>query len=169
VTYQTVVLVANRDGKLRPGMTANATIQIAQQPNALVVPLQALSYRPPAGSIRRRAARTNGGATPSPAGQTPATAGNSPWGANLDATATLAAGGTGLVFVERGGALHPVRVKILALDATSASVTPLRGALAAGDQVVTSDDSSNAPRAQAQSSVFGNGPSTSRRALGGLH
>ena len=39
VTYDVVVDVNNSSGKLLPGMTANATINVASAPNALVVPL----------------------------------------------------------------------------------------------------------------------------------
>ena len=48
VTYDTVVIVNNNDGLLRPGMTANAMIQTQNVANALIVPLQALEYRPSA-------------------------------------------------------------------------------------------------------------------------
>ncbi|MCW5559419.1 MAG: efflux RND transporter periplasmic adaptor subunit, partial [Verrucomicrobiae bacterium] len=47
VTYTTVVEVDNKDMKLRPGMTANATIITAQQTNVLRVPNAALRFRPP--------------------------------------------------------------------------------------------------------------------------
>ena len=46
VTYTTVVLVDNNDQALLPGMTANATINVQKAPNALIVPLAALSFQP---------------------------------------------------------------------------------------------------------------------------
>jgi len=80
VTYQAVVLVNNRDGSLRPGMTANATIQVAHVDNATIVPLAAFTYAPPAGSFsrNRRGTRPQGAATSSSSAGGSAA---SPWGA----------------------------------------------------------------------------------------
>jgi HlyD family secretion protein len=47
VTYDAVIDVSNPDKKLRPGMTANASIITAQQNGALKVPNAALRFRPP--------------------------------------------------------------------------------------------------------------------------
>ena len=47
VNYTTVVEVDNKDLKLRPGMTANATVITAQRTNVLYVPNAALRFRPP--------------------------------------------------------------------------------------------------------------------------
>jgi HlyD family secretion protein len=46
VTYTAVVDVANTDGKLRPGMTANLTIPTASRANVLAVPNAALRFKP---------------------------------------------------------------------------------------------------------------------------
>jgi len=50
VTYTTIVGVDNADLKLRPGMTANANIVIAQRTNVLRIPNAALRFRPPEGA-----------------------------------------------------------------------------------------------------------------------
>jgi HlyD family secretion protein len=47
VTYDTVVSVNNDDQKLKPGMTANLSIVIAQRQNVLRIPNAALRFRPP--------------------------------------------------------------------------------------------------------------------------
>jgi HlyD family secretion protein len=47
VTYTAVVEVDNPDLKLRPGMTANASIITAQRTNVLYLPNAALRFRPP--------------------------------------------------------------------------------------------------------------------------
>jgi len=47
VTYDTVIDVANPDLKLRPGMTANASIIIAQRNGVLKIPNGALRFKPP--------------------------------------------------------------------------------------------------------------------------
>ena len=51
VTYTTVVEVNNADLKLRPGMTANATIIISEKKGVLRIPNAALRFRPPTGAI----------------------------------------------------------------------------------------------------------------------
>ena len=47
VTYDTVIGVGNPDLKLRPGMTANASIITAQRTNVLKIPNAALRFKPP--------------------------------------------------------------------------------------------------------------------------
>jgi HlyD family secretion protein len=47
VTYEGVLSVANTDGTLRPGLTANATITVAEITDALFVPNGALRFTPP--------------------------------------------------------------------------------------------------------------------------
>lgn len=47
VTYKTILAVENDDLSLRPGMTANATITIAERDNVLTVPNAALRFTPP--------------------------------------------------------------------------------------------------------------------------
>jgi len=47
VTYEGVLSVANTDGILRPGLTANATITVAEIADTLFVPSGALRFTPP--------------------------------------------------------------------------------------------------------------------------
>ena len=47
VTYDTVIEVNNDELKLKPGMTANVSISIAQRENAVKLPNAALRFRPP--------------------------------------------------------------------------------------------------------------------------
>jgi len=47
ITYDTVIAVSNPDLKLRPGMTANASIITAQRSGVLKIPNAALRFRPP--------------------------------------------------------------------------------------------------------------------------
>ena len=51
VTYTTVVEVNNDDLKLRPGMTANANILVAEHTDVLRIPNSALRFRPPPGAV----------------------------------------------------------------------------------------------------------------------
>ena len=64
VTYDVVVLVDNRDGALLPGMTANATIDVATAKNALVVPLSALQWSPHANASTGTASSAAGSQSP---------------------------------------------------------------------------------------------------------
>lgn len=63
VTYTTVVEVENRDLKLRPGMTANASIITAERRGVLTIPAAALRFRPPEGAIVRAETNTPAGGT----------------------------------------------------------------------------------------------------------
>ena len=47
VSYDAVISVDNRDMKLKPGMTANVSIIIAQKKDTLKIPNAALRFRPP--------------------------------------------------------------------------------------------------------------------------
>src|SRR5579883_308486 len=112
VTYDVVVYAPNPGGKLLPGMTANATIDVASAPNALTVPLAALHAR--------------------------STAAATPWGATASSTTggAIAPGSTARLYVDRGGKPMPVQVYVRLTNATQAAVEQLGGALAAGDPVV---------------------------------
>jgi HlyD family secretion protein len=48
VTYSTVIAVPNPELKLKPGMTANVTVEIARRSNVLRIPAAALRFRPTA-------------------------------------------------------------------------------------------------------------------------
>jgi HlyD family secretion protein len=156
VTYTVVVMVKNADGVLRPGMTANATVQVAHVDNATIVPLAAFTYAPPAGSFARGGGRRRGGAAAAasasaPAGRTGASSA-SPWGStSASSGGAVTAGAMGRIFVLRAGKLTPVPVKVGLVGATQASVTPLRGTLDASDQVVTGDNHNTSSAASANS------------------
>ena len=51
VTYDCVISVTNADYKLKPGMTANVSIIVAQRENALTIPNGALRFRPPENAV----------------------------------------------------------------------------------------------------------------------
>ena len=166
VTYDTVVVVNNKNGLLRPGMTANALIQTQKAANALIVPLQALEYRPSAAVIAKYNLKSSYGlAAPHPRGAagTVGTAAGSQFGATMGAGATKLPSGTrGRVFVLRSGAMVAVPVQIVLTAATQAAVKPVTGTLAAGDALVTADTSTAAqPRTSAATQTapgFGQSP-----------
>jgi HlyD family secretion protein len=129
VTYDTVVIVNNHNGLLRPGMTANALIQTQSVNGGLLVPLAALEWHPAtAGAV----ARTKPGST---------------FGATMGAGATaMPAGTNGRVYVSRNGSLEAVTVQIVMSAGTQAAVKVVTGTLQAGDTVVIGDSSGAAPQ-----------------------
>jgi HlyD family secretion protein len=138
VTYDVVVLVGNQDGALLPGMTANASIDVATATNALTVPLTALQWQP-ANHTRHAANAT------SPA---PVANAASPWGATGAGTAAQSAitsGSSGAVFVDAGGKLQRVPVNVALVTPTQAAVVPATaGALTTGDAVVVASSNASA-------------------------
>ncbi len=131
VTYTVITLVDNPDNKLLPGMTANATIAVATASKSLLVPLQALAFRPSTSSPH---------AGTSHAGSAPGTAhasSGSPWGQTAAGGASAAsAGSRGTLFLEQQGKAAPVHVRIDLVNGTQAAITPLSGTLNAGDNVI---------------------------------
>jgi HlyD family secretion protein len=116
VTYDVVVDVNNTTGQLLPGMTANATINVASAPNALVVPLSAVHAK---------------------ATQSGASAAN-PWGGSASSSSSVTTGQNATIMVQRNGKITRVPVQVGLVTTTQAAVTPQSGAtLAAGDKVVT--------------------------------
>lgn len=63
VTYDCVIGVTNADYKLKPGMTADVSINVAHRDNALTIPNGALRFRPPEAAV----VDTNSLATSAPA------------------------------------------------------------------------------------------------------
>ncbi len=122
VTYDTVVYENNRDGRLRPGMTPTASIDVASAKNALVVPLSALNFA--------AAAKHVAGAAPH---ATPA----SPWGetGNVEGAAYVA-GSTGSVIVIEKGKEYLIAIRVILVSGGRAAVTPTGSSrLQPGDQV----------------------------------
>lgn len=127
VTYDTVVYENNADGRLRPGMTANASINVARANDALVVPLAALTFR---------------GGTPQPQASAIAPQGGqaSVWGNTGAAeSAALVPGSLARVLiVDEHNTLHAIPVRVTLVSAGEAAVVPLGQALVPGERVATS-------------------------------
>jgi HlyD family secretion protein len=64
VTYNVVVAVENRDLKLKPGMTANVSIVVAQREQVLKAPNAALRFNPPQSDRGESHARAGTGDKP---------------------------------------------------------------------------------------------------------
>jgi HlyD family secretion protein len=120
VTYKAVLAVENPDLRLRPGMTATATITVAEETGALLVPNAALRWAPPpAANGQAGAAGLAGLILPSAASR-------------MGSSAV----GTGRsIWVLREGAPVEVPVQIGASDGRMSVVTGEE--LAEGDSVIT--------------------------------
>ena len=160
VTYTVISLVQNPGNKLLPGMTANATINVATAKNALVVPAAALAWHPTGGAGKHH--RTSGAASNGAASN-----GASPWGQTAaGASGSTNSGNTGVVFVQQQGKTVPVRVKIDLTNGTQAAVTPVKGTLEAGENVIIGDSSKSAPSGAAAGGASRGGRSGSMGGIG---
>ncbi len=121
VTYDTVIAVNNPDLKLKPGMTANVSIIIAERDDVLRVPNSALRFHPPeSGPSTNAAPRTGGG------GQRPGGAsGPRPKGEHRPART---------VYILKGDKPQPVQVKLGITDGIYTEVTE---GLSENDKIVT--------------------------------
>ncbi len=122
VTYKAILATENRDMLLRPGMTATADIVIADIPDALTVPNQALRFIPPQ---EERSAPSRGFLESILPGRRPSF--RPP--AHPDAQ-----GSNRTVHILRDGQPAPVQVVIGASDERRTQI--VRGSLNAGDNVI---------------------------------
>ncbi|MGL4541245.1 MAG: efflux RND transporter periplasmic adaptor subunit, partial [Polymorphobacter sp.] len=120
VTYTVIVAVANPDGALLPGMTANAAFLVSAHRDVLLIPNAALSFKPDGWKPVR------GG------GKAGAAADKAGGRAAHDANALT-------VFVLKDGEPSPVRIRIGASDSDFSEV--VAGGLKAGTEVIIADSS----------------------------
>ena len=141
VTYDTVIGVSNPDLKLRPGMTANVSILIAQRDDALQIPNAALRFRPP------EAAKTVSSSKPPGAagggGRSGGGSGGQPKG-----------GRSRTVYVLKDNKPQPVQIKTGITDGISTEVTDV---LKEGDKVVTGATVGSAGTGAQSSNPFSGG------------
>jgi HlyD family secretion protein len=144
VTYDTVIGVSNADLKLKPGMTANVSIIVAQKDSVLQIKNAALRYRPaeaaPAGMNSVKAA--SGG----PTSRTP---GDAQRGAGRERRPSERT-----VYVLSGGRPRPVQIKTGISDGV---VTEVIEGLKEGDRVVTAELASKSPAASPPPNPFSGG------------
>ena len=112
VTYTVIVSVANPDGALLPGMTANAAFLVSAHKDVLLIPNAALSFKPE-GWKPQRGGKSGGKKAYDPNMLT--------------------------VFVAKDGKPDPVRIKIGASDSDFSEI--VSGPLKAGDAIITADTS----------------------------
>jgi HlyD family secretion protein len=133
VSYVTTIDVPNRDLKLKPGMTANVTVEIAHLTNVLRVPNAALRVRPSdemAAAIGRHTAEAEAERTTIP-GPTHEQGTAGMRGAEVAIPSRHA-----VVWIAKGGQLEQVPVRVSITDGSYTAI--LAGALSEGAEVVTS-------------------------------
>jgi HlyD family secretion protein len=136
VTYDTVIGVSNPDLKLKPGMTANVSIIVAQKDNVLQIKNAALRYRPPEAAPAELGSRS-----PAPAG---ARGGHGRQQRTSERT----------VYVLSGARPQPVQIKTGISDGV---VTEVNEGLKEGDRVVTAELASKSPAASPPPNPFSGG------------
>jgi HlyD family secretion protein len=146
VTYDTVIGVNNPDLKLKPGMTANVAIVIAEKDNVLQIKNAALRYRP--ADVVSPDARS----IPSPSAKPSGFAGASRPGGG----ARERAGSDRTVYILGGNRPKPVQIKTGISDGV---VTEVTDGLKQGDQVITAELASTAPASSSSAAnPFGGAP-----------
>lgn len=126
VTYEAVLAIDNADLLLRPGMTATAEITVAHVPDALLAPNAALRFSPP---VETAAPKSGGGLLGLIIPRRPGAS------APLVAPQRADPAGWRTLWVERGGAAEPVRVRAGASDGSRTEI--LEGPLSPGDAAIT--------------------------------
>jgi HlyD family secretion protein len=143
VTYDTVISVNNPDLKLKPGMTANVSVIVAEHNDVLRIPNSALRFRPPDASTNSAPRAAGGGGAP---GSRPGgSSGGRPKGERRPARN---------VYVLKDGKLQPVPVKT---GITDGIYTEITDGLSENDKVVTSATYKQGSAAAQASNPFGGG------------
>ncbi len=154
VTYDCVIGVTNADYKLKPGMTANVSIVIAQRDDALIIPNGALRFRVPENAVVLTNSATT---TPALATNNSAKFTGGPGGRRGGGRSRGERPVSHTVYVLTGegkdAKLQAVQIKTGISDGISTEVT---SGLDEGAQVVTGTISTGTPAA-APASPFGGG------------
>ena len=133
VTYDTVIGVNNADLKLKPGMTANVSIIVAQRDDALRIPNAALRYHPPEATASTAASARGASAGARPAGSSGQRGGGGPSGSRPRGERRLVRN----VYVLKDNKPTPVPIKTGITDGIFTEVTD---GLKEKDKVITSSN-----------------------------
>ncbi len=112
VTYTVIVTTSNSDDQLKPYMTANLHAEVARRENVLLVPTQALHWRPSPELIVPEAREDAAALYSTPATESP-----------LGEAASGGKGKSGTLWVEAGGGLvRPVAVRVGLSDGVTSEI-----------------------------------------------
>jgi HlyD family secretion protein len=128
VSYVTIIDVPNPELKLKPGMTATVTIEVARADDAIRLPVAALRFRPTAEMLTPTQQADASGAPARNASSQPRTGGGRRGVADADSTIAR-------VWTLQDGALRPIRVRTGVSDGTATAI--LDGELTEGTPVIT--------------------------------
>ena len=143
VTYDAVIDVDNSDLKLKPGMTTNVTVIVAEKDDVLKVPNAALRFKPPPEMIQEQI-RVAGHPGAKEAGGGQRVAGRAPAGEARRPPRPVEAGGEigapaapneKTVWVLKDGRPIPVSIRTGISDGTLTEV--VSGPMSEGDQLIT--------------------------------
>lgn len=162
VTYDAVVTVHDEQSRLKPGMTANITIDVLRRQNVLAVPLAALLFHP---ASQRGAGQGSGGAQGAPGGG--ANGGSGAGASNSGSTsgATGASGGSSgavagapgshivLWTLGKNNRARAVPVTIGYSDGNNVEITA--GNVQEGEPIITGELRSGASRSSSPSALGG--------------
>jgi len=144
VTYDTVIGVSNPDLKLKPGMTANVSIIVAQKDNVLQIKNAALRYRPAeAASAEMSSAKVASG------GSTSRTPGIAQRGAGRERRPSERT-----VYILSGGRPKSAQIKT---GISYGVVTEVIEGLKEGDRVITTELASKSSAASTHANPFSGG------------
>jgi HlyD family secretion protein len=153
VTYDTVIGVSNPDLKLKPGMTANVSIIIAQKDNVLQIKNAALRYRPAEAAAGEGGSRPRGAMADSQ-GRSRQGESASPKTMEKTAGARERRSSERTVYILSGDRPNPVQIKTGISDGV---VTEVVEGLKEGDRVVTAELASKSPVASPPANPFSGG------------
>jgi len=126
VTYVVVVNVDNRELKLKPGMTANVSVVVAQKDDVLKIPPAAFRFKPKGGERGAESAKGKPGAASAPAGKGVREGGGKP--------CERKGGGDQVLYVLKDG--KPSAISVRTGIANSSSIELVEGGLKDGDEVI---------------------------------
>jgi HlyD family secretion protein len=131
VTYVVVVSVDNSDLRLKPGMTANVSVEVARKDDVLKLPPAALRFKPKSKTDDGKA--KTGGASAPVSGQRPAV-GGSPHGGGGKGGGGKAREKSQQVYLLKGG--KPEAVAVKTGIANNSGIELMESGLKEGDEVV---------------------------------
>ncbi len=126
VTYVVVVNVDNRELKLKPGMTANVSVEVAKKDDVLKIPLAALRFKPKGGEGKPESAKGKPGAVGAPAARGGREAGGKPGERKV--------GGGQILYQLKDG--KPAAVPVKTGISNSSSIELVEGGLKDGEEVI---------------------------------
>lgn len=126
VTYVVVVNVDNSELKLKPGMTANVSVEVAKKDDVLKIPPAALRFKPKGGDVKADAAKGKSGLVGAPAGK----GGHE----GMAKPGERKGGGGQQLYVLKEG--KPAAIPVKTGIANSSSIELLEGELKEGDEVI---------------------------------